>query len=263
MRRALAVLALAAASPAFAQDEPRFCPNRPDLADTGCTVDPGRVLLEVSAFDWQRSGGGGTREDEMVAGDLLARIGIADHAEVQVGWTAFGRVRTRDAAGRVRVRSGVGDVRLGLRRNLMNPDGGDLSIAVEPFVVLPTGGDAIGAGDWSAGLAVPINQALDDRWTLNVTAQVAAAADEDGAGRHLSAFGVAGLTYAVTSAISASGEVLVDREEERGNRRTETLAAASVAWQPRDRLQLDLLAVAGLSRAAPDLRLVAGGAILF
>ena len=263
MRRALAALAVLIATPAVAQEAPRFCPNRPDLADTGCTIEPGRVLVELSAFDWQRSDRDGTREDEIALGDVLARIGIADHAEVQLGWTAYGRVRTRDAGGRVQVGSGVGDVRLGLRRNLQNPDGEGFTIALEPFAVVPVGGRAIGDGDWSAGLAVPMNVALDDRWTLNVTGQAAAMADEDRSGRHLSLTGVMGLTRSLGETVSVSGEVSVDREEDAADRRTEAVAAASIAWQPRERLQLDLLAVAGLSRAAPDLQLVAGGAILF
>lgn len=262
MKRALAALALLAAAPAWAQ-EARFCPNRPDLADTGCTVEPGRVLVELSGIDWQRSDRRGEREDQVVAGDLLARVGIADHAEVQLGWTAYGHVRTRDRAGRVQVESGVGDLRLGVRRNLLNPDGEDLSVALEPFVVLPTGGAAIGDGDWSAGVALPLNYALTEGWTLNFTGQAAGAADEDRSGRHLSLTGILGLTHDLSDAVSLSGEVSIDREDDPDDPRTETVAAASIAWQPRNRLQLDLLAVAGLSRAAPDLRLVAGGAILF
>lgn len=263
MKSGLAALALAAATPALAQEAPRFCANRPDLADTGCTIEPGRVLVEVSAFDWQRSDRAGVREDEISTGDVLARIGFADHAEVQLGWTAYGRVRTRDARGSVQVGSGIGDVRIGLRRNLQNPDGEGFTIALEPFAVLPVGGGAVGDGDWSAGLAVPMNVALDSRWTLNFTGEVSATADEDRSGRHLSLMGVLGLTRALSDVVSVSGEVSADREEDRGDPRTETVAAASIAWQPRDRLQLDLLAVAGLSRAAPDIRLVAGGAILF
>ena len=263
MKPALFALALATAIPAWAQEAPRFCPNRPDLADTGCTIEPGRVLVEISAFDWQRSDRGGTREDAISAGDVLARISVADHAELQFGWTAFGQVRTRAAGGPVRRESGVGDIRLGLRRNLRNPDGKGFTIAAEPFAELPVGGSAIGAGDWSAGIAVPANLALDERWTLNVTGQIAGMADEDRRGRHLSMIAVAGLTRSLGESVSLSGEISVDREQEAGDRRTESVAAASVAWQPRDGLQLDLLAVAGLSRAAPDLRLVAGGAILF
>lgn len=263
MKRLLGALLLAAAAPAFAQADERFCPNRPDLADTGCTVEAGRVLLEVSGFDWQRSDAGGEREDQFVSGDVLARIGIADHAELQLSWGGLGHVRTRDATGRVRIRHGAGDVRLGVRRNLRNPDGEGFTIALEPFVVVPVGGSAIGDGTWSAGLAVPANVALDERWTLNVTTQIGGAANEDRSGRHLSLLGIAGLTYSVSERVSLSGEVAVNREDDPADPLTETVAAASIAWQPRDRLQLDLLAVAGLSKAAPDFRLVAGGAVLF
>lgn len=266
MRRATLglVAALAClAGTARAQEAERFCPNRPSLSSTGCTVAPGRVLVEASGIDWQRSDSGRAFEDELLLGDAAVRVGIADHAEAQIGWTAYGRTRTRGATGGVSTESGVGDLRLGLRRNLINPDGDALSIAVEPFVVLPVGGAAIGDGTWSAGVSVPVNRALAEGWTLNVTGQIEAAADADRRGRHLSLFGVIGIAHDLVEAVNISGEIAALREEDRADRRTETVAALSVAWQPRDRLQLDLLAVAGLSRAAPDLQLVAGGAILF
>lgn len=261
--RALALFASLVSAPlAHAQAE-RFCPNRPDLADSGCTVEQGRVLVEMSGVDWTRSETGAEREDQIVTGDVLARIGIADHAELQLGWGGYGRVRTRDASGRVRARDGIGDVRVGLRRNLVHPDGEGFTIALEPFVGLPIGGKALGAGDWAGGLAVPANLALSERWTLNVTGQAAAAADEDRSGQHLSLLGIAGLTLELSDRISASGEVAATHDDDPAGRRTEVVAGTSLAWQPRDRLQVDLLAVTGLSRAAPDFRLVAGGAILF
>jgi hypothetical protein len=74
---------------------------------------------------------------------------------------------------------------------------------------------------------------------------------------------VAGVTRSLSDTVSLSGEISVDREEDAGDRRTETVAVASIAWQPRDWLQLDLFAAAGPSRAAPYLGLVAGGAIPF
>lgn len=44
---------------------------------------------------------------------------------------------------------------------------------------------------------------------------------------------------------------------------TLALAALSAAWRPTKVVQLDILASAGLNHAAPGLRLVTGGAILF
>lgn len=260
MALVFAVSALAGA--AWAQDAPRFCPNRPDLGSSTCTVEPGRLLAEVSSADWQRERSDGERTDTFLAGDLLLRTGLGARTEVQLSWTPVAQVRTYTAGAPAEVVTGVGDVRLGLRRNLRHPDGGGFSIAVEPFVTLPVGTGPIGRGDWSAGVVVPVSYDLD-AWSLGFTGEVDAETDGDRSGRHRAFAGTLGLGRAFSDRFGGVVEVSARRDEDPGNRHTEWVAAASVAWTPGDTLQLDLLGVAGLNRSAPDFRLVAGVAVLF
>ena len=149
MKRLAVTLVMLVAAPAAAQEGPRFCPNRPSLDTSTCTTDPGRVLAEVSGIDWQRDDADGTRQDTLLFGDAQLRTGIDSRTEVQIGWTPLAQVRTHASDGSVDTVTGVGDVRLGLRRNLHNPDGSGTSLALEGFVTLPTGRHDIGAGDWS------------------------------------------------------------------------------------------------------------------
>ena len=266
MRRRLAALALVIApATAVAQEgEPRFCPNRPDLGASACTTDPGRLLVEVSGADWQRDDTAAMREDRMVAGDLLARMGVGPRTELQFSWLAFGRVRTLDkASGMIDTVSGTGDIRLVVRQNLRNPDGDGLSFAVEPFVTLPVGKAPIGAGDWGAGAVIPVAYDLGAGFGITFTGTLAAEVDEDEQGRHFAGNGTLGLGYDLTETVSAVAEVSVTRDEDPAGVTTQVLVAASLAWQPRPGRQIDLLAVAGLTRDSPDVRLVFGGAILF
>lgn len=259
-RGALIALALLTASPTAAQAtsalrrEPRFCPNRPDLGSGACTTEPGRVLVELSVLDAERDGGG----DTTLIGDVLVRTGLGDTTELQIGWTALGVVR---APGE-RV-TGVGDVRIGVRQNLIDPTGEAFAAAIEPFVTLPTGRRGIGRGEASYGVAVPVNLPLDDLWALGLTGQASAEPDADGRGRHLALLGIAGLGYAIDDRVGVVGELSVERDDDPDDPATELLAAGSVAWRPRDLLQLDLLVAAGLTRASPDVRVAIGGAILF
>ena len=262
MRRAAALLALLVATPAAAEDGPRFCPNRPDLGTSSCTTDPGRVLAEVSGIDWQRDDRDGTREDTLLIGDALLRTGIDSRTEAQVGWTPLARLRTRAADGSVETVTGIGDVRLGLRRNLRNPDGEGLSIALEGFVTLPTGTRDIGRGDWSAGVVLPVNVALGD-WSLAFTGEIDAETDEVRTGHHPAAAATLGLGHDLVEGLSAVLEVAVRRDDDPDGAETQWLTAASLAWQVRETAQLDLLMTAGLNRNSPDLRLVLGGAMLF
>lgn len=264
MRRAwpAAALLVAAGASAGAQEAPRFCPNRPDLGASTCTTLPGEVQVELSGVDWTADRRGGTREDRVGYGDTLVRLGVGAATELQAQWTPFVTVRTR-AGGAVSTRRGVDDVRLAVRQSIANSDGAGLSFAIEPFAVLPVGRSGIGDGDWSAGVQVPVSYELAPRWDLGFTGQASAQADGDGRGRHLNLTGVVGLGHALSDAVGVTGEIYVERDEDPAGAATLVQAAASLAWQPGARTQLDVLAVAGLNRDTPDLRLVLGGAWLF
>lgn len=258
-------LALLAATPALAQDdEPRFCPNRPSLGSSACTTEPGKVQVELSGVDWQRDDTADSREDTVLAGDLLVRFGLGDSTEAQIGWTGYGHVRTRDKlTGAIDTVNGVGDIRLALRQNFANPDGKGLSYGVEPFVTLPVGREPIGAGDWGAGVVVPVTYDLADKWNLAFTGQAEAAVDEDGDGRHFAYSGILGLGYDLSKQLTAVAELSLARDDDPMDSHTEAVAAGSLAWQPHNGLQFDLLGTVGLNHTTPDFRVVTGGAILF
>lgn len=259
------IVAMTLAGPAWAQAEPsRLCPNRPDIGASSCTVDPGRVLFEISGIDWQREEDGDAREDVLLFGHFQVRVGFDPRTEVQVGWIPYGRSRIRDkSTGRVYIVHGAGDVRLGLRRNVRNPDGNGLSIAVEPFVRLPLGRDRLGAGDWGGGLVIPVNYEAGPRVTLALTAEVDAAVKEDGNGRHAAYSAAVGVGYALTDCVGTVAELQIGREDDPTNGSTLALGALSLVFQPRAGLQLDMFAAAGLSRSSPDLRFLTGAAFLF
>lgn len=253
MRAVLIALTLAVATPAVAQ-EARFCPNRPDLGSGACTTEPGRVLVEMSVLDAERDPDG----DTTLIGDVLVRTGLGVSTELQIGWTALGLAR----GGSERA-TGIGDIRLGLRQNLIDPTGERFAVAVEPFVTLPVGRQPIGRDGASYGVVVPVGIPLNDSWDLGLTGQASAEPDGDGRGRHLALLGIAGLGYTVSEEVSVVGELSIERDDDPDDATTELLAAGSIAWRPRELLQFDLLVAAGLNRAAPDVRVALGGAILF
>ncbi|MET1112976.1 MAG: transporter, partial [Allosphingosinicella sp.] len=192
------------------------------------------------------------------AGQLLVRIGLTGSLEAQLGWTAFGHVRTRDrSTGSVDRDSGIGDLTFALRQNLANPDGSGFSLAVMPYATLPTGGAAIGAGEWSAGFVAPLSYDLGGGVQLGLTGQIEAAADEDREGRHLAYGGVAGLSVPLSDALGATFEIAATRDEDPSGHATEWLAGLSAGWMAGDDLQLDAGANIGL-HGAPDVQLYLG-----
>lgn len=251
------------AAPAAAQDRD-LCTDRPGLGTPACTVERGRVVVEAGIADWTREHDASTRTDTLTDADLLVRIGIADHAEVQVGWTAFGDVRIRSrATGAREEQTGTGDVTLALRRNLTHPDGSGRSFAVMPYIILPTGGAAIGAQDWVAGVLLPMSADLADGVSIEWTPEVDAAANGDGSGRHLSYGSVAGLSFDLTKSLSFTPELSLFRDRDPQEHVTQALAGLSLAWQPGRNTQVDVGSNLGLNRASADVELYVGVARRF
>jgi hypothetical protein len=248
------------AAPAMAEDSLRdLCAERPGLDTPACTVDSGHLQIEIGAGDWTRDQQADSRTDTLVIGDISARYGVGDRTELRLGWSAYGHVRTRDrGTGAVERDAGTGDVTVGLKQNLASPDGGGFSIALLPYATLPTGAHGVGAGDWGAGLLIPVSYALSDSLTLEATPELDAAVDGDGDGRHAAYGSAAGLGVKLSDKVSASIEGQVIRDRDPGGRSTQVLGGLFVAYQPQDQLQLDLGAQWGLNRATPDLELYFG-----
>ena len=259
--RALVFAAVAVAPvPAFAQDEARdFCADRPGLGTPACTLDPGRLQVELGLGDWTRAGDAAERSRAFVSGDLLLRLGIDPASELQFGWTAYGRTRVRDRlTGALARDSGTGDILLAFRHNLLNPDGSGASIAVQPFVTLPTGGSAIGAGDWGAGVLLPFGFAVTDAASLSFTLSAEAAADADRDGRHAAFGGIAGIGIDLSDSVSGSLELGVTRDDDPAGKSTQWLSGLSFGWQPGTDWQIDAGANLGLNRPADDIEVYFG-----
>lgn len=256
---AIAVLLIAGTGIAQAEELRPLCADRPGLGTPACTVDQGRTIVELGGGDWTLDRDDAQRSDSLLAGELLVRHGVTPNLEVQAGWTAFGTVRTRDkASGAVSRSSGIGDVTVAARYNLSNPDGSGFSAAIMPYATLPTGGQAIGAGDWGAGLILPVTYSLSDTIGIELTPEIDAAVDSDRNGRHLAYGSVIGLSAALSSSVSGAIEVQMTRDEDPAGPATQALAGLSFGWQPGDNLQLDAGAVAGLNSASPDIELYFG-----
>lgn len=255
----MAAILLAGMGMATAQEARPLCADRPGLGTPACTVDPGRTVVELGGIDWTLDQDAAQRSDTLIAGDLLLRHGVTANLEIQAGWTAFGTVRTRDKmTGVVTRSSGIGDVTLAARYNVSNPDGSGFSAAIMPYATLPTGGDAIGAGDWGAGLILPISYSLSDTIGIALTPAVDAAVDGDRNGRHLAYGSVIGLSAALSDTVSAALEAQMTRDEDPAGHTTQALASLSFAWVSKDRLQIDAGAVAGLNADSPDLQVYLG-----
>ncbi|CAN5389941.1 transporter [soil metagenome] len=258
--RSLVAGLLLATSAAQAQDKPAerdYCPARPGLGTPACTIAPGRISVETGLADWTREQDSSQRTDTVVIGDTLVRIGLTDAVEAQIGWTPYGHVRTRGSGG-VASAGGIGDVLVGFKANLHHPDGSGFSTALQPFVTLPAGGSAIGAGDWGAGIVAPFSFDLSDSLSFQFSPEIDAAVDGDRHGRHLAYSNVVGLGASLSGSVSGTLEFQALRDDDPAGATTQTYASLSFGWTPNDDLQLDVGAVAGLNANSADAEIYAG-----
>lgn len=258
IRRVLLIVALLVPVAAHAGDKERdYCPARPGLGTPACTMAPASISIETSIADWTLDKQGSDRTDTVLIGDTSVRIGLTDTVEAQLGWTPLGVVRQRSGAAVDRA-AFAGDATLGIKANLRDPDGSGLSIALQPFVTLPVGRSPVGAGDWGAGLVLPITYDLSKSVNLEVTPEIDAAVDQDGRGRHFAYSAVVGMGVALNDKLTFTIEDQLIRDEDPSGSTTQDLASVSLAWMARRNLQFDIGAVTGLDRDTPDIELYAG-----
>lgn len=260
MKRLTLICLLLLAGPALAKDGLReLCSDRPGLNSPACTVDKGHLQIEMGLGDWTLDRQNDMRTDTVRTGDAVLRYGIGAATEIAVGWTLYGHARVRDRmTGAVDRAVGTGDVTIAIKQNLAHPDGSGFALALTPYVTAPTGWHPIGAGDWGAGLLMPITYDLADTVTLLLTPELDAAVDEDRHGRHTAYGSAGGIGVKLSDAIAVSIEAQAIRDRDPGGRSTQLLGGVYGTFQADARMQFDIGAQAGLNRATPDVELSFG-----
>lgn len=247
------------ATPAHAEDEARdLCANRPGRGSPPCVLDAGRFQVEASLIDFTHDRQTGTTTDTTLYGDLALRIGVTPRAEAELAFSPYLETRQKDVGGSSRT-TGYSDLTLSWRQSLRHPDGSGTSIAVQPFIIAPTGKRGFSAGGWQGGVVAPMAFALPSGFGLGLTPQLAAVRNAAGGGAHLSATGVIGLSHPL-GPFSLGAEFYIAYDDDPSGHTTSETFDLAGAWLPpglKD-TQFDLGVNAGLDRNAPDYEVYAG-----
>jgi hypothetical protein len=248
---ASALVGLSVAAPAVADsgaDDASLCVNRPGLATPPCTLKPGEGTIELGMATWDHTGAADGRTDTLTLADTTLRWGLGAATEIDVEMAGHVRQRTRDSGG-VDVQTGRGDATIALRHGF---GGNDAPAAIQAFVTLPTGTGPGTAGDWGAGVLVPLALPLPAGLTLELTPEADAAVNASGTGRHFAYGSVVGLAHALGPHLSGAVELAAYRDNDPDGASTDARAAVSVAWQAGRTFQLDVELDHGLATGAPD-----------
>ncbi len=251
---AAAALTYGVTTQAAARD---LCPERPGQTTPACTIEPGHAILETNIADWSLQQGTDSRVDTITLGQSALRVGVADHAEIAIGWTPFATVRTRDVtSGLVEHKSGIGDVTVAVKRSFGMVD--SPMIAIKAYATLPVGQAPSGLGDWSAGLVAPVSLPLSSAVQFALTPELDAAANSNADGHHLAFGGAAGLGFKLSNTLSLGTDLRVIRDDDPDAKNTKATAGVSLALQHGANLQLDVGTNIGLNANSPDVELYLG-----
>lgn len=256
---AATALALAGAARA---EEPKLrdlCAERPGATTPPCIVDAGHLMVEVDALDVSRNRASGVTQESLLAASPHLRLGLTDTLEAGLTITPFAQQRLRDGGARSTT-TGFGDAQANLKISLRNPDGGGLSVALLPYVSLPTAQKGLGAGGFQGGVILPVAAALGAGVTLGVSPEVDVLRNAGRGGTHANYLGAISLSRAVAPGVNGAVELISSVNRDPSGHVRQTSAGANLAWIPQTRpnLQLDAGADFGLNRAAPDARLYVG-----
>ncbi len=215
--------------------------DRPDTTESPYSVDKGHFQFEMEMAAFSRDGGDWS---EYSLGELNAKFGLTDSADLQVVMPFFTHVRNGD--------EGYGDTEVRLKYNLWGNDGGETAMALMPFVKIPTARGDLGNGEVEGGLIVPFGFSAPGDWSCAVMGEVDLASDEDGSGYYLVGLASATASHSITENTAGFLEIVGIFSAET-SAYIEAYFNTGMTWGITETWQLDGGIRVGLTNASVDL----------
>ncbi|HKR24488.1 MAG TPA: transporter [Allosphingosinicella sp.] len=253
------LLAVSAAGAGRAQEAP-ICTDRPAKANAVCTVPAGRIQIETGGISWSLTERGGARTELLTIGASVAKLGLSERSDLQVGFTPYAELRTLNGL-QSRV-SGIGDLVVRYKHRLSGADA-PVQVAAIPFVKLPTAADGLGNDRVEGGLAIPISFALFGPVTMTLGPELDLLADADGNGRHIALVNLVNVSAPIAPRLTLAAEFWTNLNFDPDRTAEQASFDTAIAYAVSSNLQLDLGANIGLTRDTPDFEGYAGVSLRF
>jgi len=212
--------------------------DRPDTTESTHTVDAGHFQFEMEIGAWTRDGD----NRDVSFGQLNSKIGLDHSTDLQVVTPFYTQVRNGE--------EGFGDLQVRLKRNLWGNDEGATSLAVMPFIQLPTSSGDLGSDKVGGGLIVPFAFDGPANWSCAVMGQLALEANAD-RDHHLVGLASATASHALTEQTAFFLELVSVHSAESGSD-WEACFNTGMTWLVTPTWQLDGGIRIGLTGASAD-----------
>lgn len=158
--------------------------DRPNVTETPHTVEAGHFQYEADLFKFQRERSNETRQHSWLANQANLKLGLLENTALQVVVQTYGKEINHDiASGEKQVSSGFGDVTVRIKQNLYGNYDGNFSIAVMPYIKLPTNTYSENKM-YEEGLMVPMLLKLPHEWKIGMQVEGDYLKDDDAPARH-------------------------------------------------------------------------------
>jgi hypothetical protein len=197
--------------PTPVDQERAFCTDRPSKSTGACTVDAGHFQYETDLVNFTEDRSNGLTTRTWLFTNPTFKLGLTNRLDVEVNMVPVETVSVRDrASGAHTTTTGAGDLYVRAKLNLIGDDGGDIAVALNPYVKAPTARTGIGDGAVEGGLTVPVSVNLPLNWSLSFAPEIDVLADAAGGGRHANLSGALGVSHPLSRTLTASAEVWSD-----------------------------------------------------
>ncbi len=242
------------ANPTPEADLRAFCTDRPTKSTGPCTVDAGHFQYESDVFNVTYDTSGGADTTTALYTNPTLKLGLNNTIDAEINIAPWETVTSRDrASGRTVRASGVGDLFLRLKANLIGDDGGDVAVALEPYVKIPTAPNGVGDGAVEGGLIAPIQINLPANWSLTIDPEGDVLKNAGGAADHLNISGLLSFSRPLSKTVTGSLEIWADDNFDPRRTVTQTSFDLGAAWIPpaHSNFQLDGGVNLGLNKQTP------------
>ena len=253
-----------AAGLAFADDASALrplCTDRPTKSTAPCTVDAGHVQIESDLFNFTVDHSGGGDVKTYLFTNPTIKYGLTANLDAEINMVPYAVVTSRDAATGVTSRtSGVGDLFVRLKWNLLGNAGGNVGLALSPYVKLPTASRGIGNGGVEAGLIAPVNINLPANWSVTIDPEIDLQKNAGDDRRHINTSGLISLSRGVSKTLTLSAELWADQNFDPQGEQTQVSADLGAAFIPAKapNLQFDGGVNFGLNHNTPGTQVYIG-----
>ena len=254
-----------------------FSTDRPGKAHSSTTVDAGHFQVESDflTHTYDPRGPGYTTTRAYSIGAPILKLGVTNWMDLELGLALFNSLRqsggglslgaeaspgsssgppdTADqGSGSSLTRArGFGDTLLGAKINLFGNDGGDQSLALLPFLKIPTAARGLGNDHVEFTLNAPYTIALSKLWALTLEPNFGVLRNAENT-RYRENYGfIANLSRPVfVEGLTAAVEIAIDVSSER-KERTRVSFDPSLQYLLTKNLQVDAGVYLGLNKATP------------